>query len=255
MYYYLYKITNIINNKIYVGVHKTNNIDDGYMGSGKGIKNAIKKYGLSNFRKDIIEYFDNEELMYDREISIVNKTFLLREDVYNMKLGGPANFYYVNKAGLNHKSNQHLTHARRLKEDEEYKKKNSEKISLALKGKNLGKVPWNAGLTKETDARLNLISEQRKDKIQKGELTCLITDEHAYNISCSLTRYWNNVDKSTLIERNLKISKSLTGRNIKESTRSKLKNKRWVHKDGVSQFIIASELENYLSNGWRLGRK
>lgn len=128
MYYYLYQITNLVNNKIYVGVHKTDNLNDGYMGSGKKLLNAIRKYGIENFKKDILEYFDNEELMYDKEISIVNKDFLLREDVYNMKLGGPANFYYVNKAGLNHKVNQHLIHGNKIKTDIEYRKQFSIKM-------------------------------------------------------------------------------------------------------------------------------
>jgi len=43
MFYYLYEIKNLINNKIYVGVHKTNDLNDGYMGSGKVIRRAIKK--------------------------------------------------------------------------------------------------------------------------------------------------------------------------------------------------------------------
>lgn len=43
--YTVYKTTNIINGKYYIGVHKTTNPNDSYLGSGKAIKEAIKKYG------------------------------------------------------------------------------------------------------------------------------------------------------------------------------------------------------------------
>lgn len=97
---YLYQITNIINNKIYVGVHKTDNIDDGYMGSGKIIKSAIEKYGIENFRKDILEFFDTYDLALAKESEIVTDEFLLREDVYNLRKGGSGGFDYINRAGL-----------------------------------------------------------------------------------------------------------------------------------------------------------
>ena len=97
MFYYLYQITNLVNNKIYVGIHKTKNLDDGYMGSGKVIINAIAKHGIDNFKKDILETFENAEAMYAREKEIVTDEFLLREDVYNLRRGGTGGFDYINK--------------------------------------------------------------------------------------------------------------------------------------------------------------
>lgn len=103
MKYIVYKTTNLINNKIYVGVHKTAdpNIFDGYIGCGC-YKNkpssyahpktvfqcAVKKYGANNFKRDIISTFNNEIEAYLLEAQIVNEEFLARDDVYNMVLGG-----------------------------------------------------------------------------------------------------------------------------------------------------------------------
>jgi hypothetical protein len=96
-YFYLYQITNLINGKIYVGVHKTSNLEDGYMGSGKVLNRAIEKYGIENFRKDILEFFNTAKEMFAKEKEIVTEEFLLREDTYNLKHGGYGGFDYVNK--------------------------------------------------------------------------------------------------------------------------------------------------------------
>ena len=101
MHYYLYEIKNLVNGKVYVGVHKATDIDDGYMGSGKIIKAAIAKYGLENFTKTILEKFEDAEQMFAREAEVVNEQFLAREDVYNLRRGGTGGFDYINASGLN----------------------------------------------------------------------------------------------------------------------------------------------------------
>lgn len=91
MYYLVYKITNKIDKKIYIGCHKTKNIDDGYMGSGTYLKRAIKKYGLENFEKIILYNFDNNLDMLKKEAELVNRDFIKRKDVYNIVEGGKCN--------------------------------------------------------------------------------------------------------------------------------------------------------------------
>lgn len=84
----MYQITNKIDGKIYIGVHKTKDLDDIYMGSGTYLKRVQKKYGVENFEKTILKFFDNAEDMFKEEAEIVNSEFLLREDVYNLAKGG-----------------------------------------------------------------------------------------------------------------------------------------------------------------------
>jgi len=100
MHYYLYEIKNTVNGKIYMGVHKTKSLDDGYMGSGKVVSNAMRKYGIEQFTKTILETFDNTADMFAREKEVVNDEFLARPDVYNLRRGGTGGFDYINRSGI-----------------------------------------------------------------------------------------------------------------------------------------------------------
>ena len=97
MFYTVYKITNILNGKYYIGKHQTSNLDDGYMGSGKYLWQDITKYGIEYFKKEILFIFDNEEEMNAKEREIV----VISEETYNLCDGGQGGFGYINRNKLN----------------------------------------------------------------------------------------------------------------------------------------------------------
>lgn len=84
----VYETTNKINDKIYVGVHGGFVATDDYLGSGKALKAAIKKYGKENFEKQIIKIFNTAEEAYAFEKEIVDYEFIQRDDTYNLAVGG-----------------------------------------------------------------------------------------------------------------------------------------------------------------------
>lgn len=100
--YIVYKTTNLVNKKIYVGVHRTRvGITDTYLGCGtfrgyipnkKGFPAAVKKYGQQNFiRETLFTFPDGEEgkrAAYKKESEIVNREFIKDPNTYNICLGG-----------------------------------------------------------------------------------------------------------------------------------------------------------------------
>jgi hypothetical protein len=97
MHYLIYKLTNKHNGKIYIGCHKTINIDDGYMGSGKLLDKVRSKYGVDCFDKEILFDYSSAEEMFKKESELIE----LGPQSYNLKMGGNGGFDYINNFDLN----------------------------------------------------------------------------------------------------------------------------------------------------------
>lgn len=97
MYYTIYKTTNKLNGKFYLGKHQTTKLDDLYYGSGKAIKDAIKKYGIENFDRELLFIFDNEAEMNMKEKELITEEFVKREDTYNLGVGGEGGPHFKGK--------------------------------------------------------------------------------------------------------------------------------------------------------------
>ena len=97
IYFIVYKITNTINNESYIGCHKTKNLDDGYMGSGKRIKAAIKEFGRHNFDKQVLFMCTDSREMLKKEVELIAHF----KPEYNIHKGGQGGWELVNKSGRN----------------------------------------------------------------------------------------------------------------------------------------------------------
>lgn len=146
MFYSIYQITNKVNGKIYIGSHKTQDLNDNYMGSGVLLNRAYQKHGVEKFEKQILYVFDNPDDMYEKEKELVNEDFVKRKDTYNIKEGGFGGWGYVNssKKNLYGKNGQkgfggeNLDIGRenlvnKIKTDPTFRKEYCEKLSKGLK--------------------------------------------------------------------------------------------------------------------------
>lgn len=92
MYHIVYKTTNTINNKIYIGIHSTSNLNDGYIGSGVALKHAINKYGISAFTREIIYTGVSRDDISCKEQELVTEQFCTQSNNYNMRTGGDESY-------------------------------------------------------------------------------------------------------------------------------------------------------------------
>jgi len=148
--YTVYKITNKIDGKIYIGKHQTKDLNDGYMGSGKLISRAIQKYGIENFEKEILFQFDNEADMNEKEAELVSEEFCMREDTYNLCPGGHGGWGYMSLHNINGMRGKKQTELQRevaretvikLNADSEFKEKNK-KATREFRRKNPNHKPF-----------------------------------------------------------------------------------------------------------------
>jgi hypothetical protein len=156
-FYYVYKTTCIITAKFYIGVHSTDELDDGYKGSGKILLRSIKKYGSDNHKTRILEFLSSKQEMYHREAQIVNEELLQNSMCMNLTLGG----YGGNKIVWNDEN-------RKLQ---------------ALRFKNNIRTPEHNKKIAESNKNNLLSSEKRRQHMTKMNIARKLTDEQKDKIN------------------------------------------------------------------------
>lgn len=91
-FHFIYKTTNVLTGKFYVGMHSTNKMSDGYLGSGVYLRRSLRKYGRENHALEILETLPTRELLVARESVVVNEELLRNPLCMNLKPGGVGGF-------------------------------------------------------------------------------------------------------------------------------------------------------------------
>ena len=168
MYGYIYKTTNLKNNTIYIGQRK-GEFDSEYFGSGVALNYAIKKYGIENFKVEVIEYCKTFKIINNKEIYYIadfkKKGFVM----YNISLGG--------QGGANWDDPEYRAKVLKAREGT---------YCFGKKNGMYGKTSWKSGQTHspETKEKMRLSAIKRfKDPIQKEFIKNL-------NIGRKKTKKW-----------------------------------------------------------------
>lgn len=151
MFGYVYITTNNINNKKYIGKHKSKVFDDSYLGSGILLRKAIEKYGKENFSIKILSVCNNLE-----ELNMKEKEFIKKYDAvnskafYNIASGGDGGYLFYGyskekrkeihiRGGMNRRGERNGMFLRRGEKSPLYKRKRSEETKEKCRLSNLGK--------------------------------------------------------------------------------------------------------------------
>ncbi len=102
-YHYIYKITRIDTGRFYIGMHSTDDLDDGYFGSGKIITASIKKHGKDKHTKEILEQLPSREALKLRERELVNSFLIQNSLCMNLKVGGEGGWDHLNQGSDEHR--------------------------------------------------------------------------------------------------------------------------------------------------------
>lgn len=241
MYYTIYKTTNLVNGRYYVGAHQTNNPLDCYLGSGKLLERAIKKYGTRSFKKEVLFLLSSAEEMMAKELEIVDAAFVARPETYNLNIGGEGSWYHVGrsidqhgKAGAPH-TEAHKARMRSLvwiRRGEDHARIPREGLELYLS------MGWRQGICQST------VDSLKGNQRTAGKVWA-----------------WNPLtNESRLVEPALLEDFTAKGWNRgrragKEQPvrASPLFGRVRVRKDGRGKLIPASDLDSYLANGWEQG--
>ena len=192
MYGYIYKTTNLVNNKVYIGQHK-DKFTSRCLGHGIIINRAIRKEGRKNFNVIPLVYAISKPELNRLEIYYIAyyRELLGWDMVYNIAHGGYESSGLLrkhtseelNKMNRNHKDfsgkNNPMFGKKHSKEANEKRRQSlmghsvSDATRLKQSRIKLGKNTWNKGLTKETDLRMKKLSESVKETLRLKQQLCL----------------------------------------------------------------------------------
>ena len=185
--YYIYRITNLVNGKTYIGQHKYKALDDNYMGSGKHLKSAQTKYGIENFKKDILVF----NVANKEHADSLEKTFI----AFEREKVGIKNCYNIADGGEGNTGCFTEEHKRKISEANKGMKR-SEEVKKKWSFAHIGKHHSEETKKKMSEVHKGKrLSEEAKRKLSESRKGRTFSEKHKRKLSDAHTkRHWKLVD-------------------------------------------------------------
>lgn len=238
-YNFVYITTNLINKKFYIGIHSTDDLDDGYLGSGKSLKYSIKKYGKENFKREFLEFCDTKKEAALKEEELVNTILLENPNCMNLRTGGT----YAPESNFGSKrSDETKLKMSKWKRSAELGKKISEKLTgrvftkehrEAVSKSRIGIKPSDETRSKMSQAKMGIkFSDARKKnmKYEKSESHKLKMRKKKPTSTCSICNITKSAKNITAYHNDkcsinsiLQLGRNYTGNNFAKDHKNKYK--------------------------------
>ena len=210
-FHYIYMIKNTINNKCYIGKRSCHCPiwEDKYMGSGVYLIKAQNKYGIENFKKEVIEICETEQKAYEREKYWINKYNAVENDkFYNLVDGG---------YGFTSQDNKRIRENMTSEQIQEWNRK----VGESQKGKHLSEEHKRKLSESHKGKKLSEEHRKRLSEVRKGENNPFygkkLSEEHKKRLSES------HKGKKLSEETKIKLSETFKGRCFSEESKRKMR--------------------------------
>lgn len=264
MYGYIYKTTNLVNGKIYVG-KKKGEFTNSYKGSGRYLKNAFLKYGFDNFSVELIEYCEDLQIQNEREKYWIKYYRDMNTPMYNISKGGDGgDTYYdlsesdrqIRVAKIRQSSHfNNLSKSDRLKAWETRRLNGTDVFSseqrLKMSQSHLGKKPSAENIAKRVQSRKGYKhSAETIEKIRQSNLGKKRSMETRKRISESKSKLCGELNPF-YGKHHAEHTKKL----ISEKCGNNTKGKKWMCNGVNSIRVLPEDISKYLELGYVLGRR
>jgi group I intron endonuclease len=239
-------IKNLINDKCYIGWHVTNKEleKDAYFGSGQLLHKAIKKYGIENFVKGVIEYIDINDWKEKEQYWIKQLKSHTSDGGYNMTFGGDGTLgkYHTKESNeLNR-----IAHTGKITSNETKLKQSNSHLGIIQHSDEFKKKVAENNRKFKTGTEASIETKLKMSKTRKGVPKSEETKKLMSDIRIGKPHPHKGTPRSKKVSESLEefLHNDINERSFSQTQRTKLAKNHNAMPDGSYPIVTVEDLRN-----------